>query len=498
MLRFDYEWIASNQNGSFSMGAIDRLPRRKYHSLLTQRTPLKGEPLNWILEILESINGEAIVNFNFGKEAVNSEKNYLKSFSWNAGLEWVYQVGPIRVTRKLSILPKSDIIQLDYEFSGIAGDPVVFEIRPLMLVRPWHQLTVENIFFNGAVEKKETYWQMTPYKGLGQFNFYSSQSESVQMVEQGTWFKNIFYQTEEERGYPCSEDAFVPAVWIFRITKNQKISFSMGTVTASTDMKNEEDHYSPALLKKSSNTYLKALYQSAESYIVKEKAGFTSIIAGYPWFESWGRDTMLALPGLLLATGKLKLATQLLNHWKDFFFLHVPSTARGEISESQKSGEQLNLTGKDTPLLFIRALRLLSEELSVGQKKELLTQIQPGLSLLIRDYIHGNVPGIKICTEGFWVEPGPFAAGWMDAIIDGVPVTPRHGFAVDLCALWIDSLSFAIRVEENPTLKCNLKDNSQISATELDDWKSLLNQNRSSFKKLFWSKESGYLASNSQ
>jgi hypothetical protein len=203
---------------------------------------------------------------------------------------------------------------------------------------------------------------------------------------------------------------------------------------------------------------------------------------------------MLALPGLLIATGKLKLATQLLYHWRDFFFLHVPSTARSEISESPKSGEHLNLTGKDTPLLFIRALRLLSEELSVGQRKELLSQIQPGLSLFIRNYIHGDVPGIKICSEGFWVEPGPFAAGWMDAIIDGVPVTPRHGFAVDLCALWIDSLSFAIKVEENPTLKCNLKDNSQISVTELDDWRNLLNQNRTCFKKLFWSKESGYLA----
>ena len=177
-----------------------------------------------------------------------------------------------------------------------------------------------------------------------------------------------------------------------------------------------------------------SLTAAADQFIVA-RGDQKTVIAGYHWFADWGRDTMIALPGLTLATGRFDVARSILLE----FAQHVD---RGMLpNRFPDAGEQPEYNTVDATLWFIEAIRKYLE--STGDFELLRARLYPVLSDIMQWHFRGTRHGIRVDSDGLLAcgEPG-VQLTWMDAKIGDWVVTPRHGKPVEIQALWYNALVF--------------------------------------------------------
>ncbi len=477
------EWLESNKTGSFVLGTKNRIPIRKYQSLLTMREPGTEEPLNVLAEVGESISvGEntfLLHNFNYQNVIYPRGFEHLTSFRHQPRPCWTYTIGKIKIFRTLDLDQEKDIVRVFYSVEGISS-PIIFRVEPLLTCRPWHQLTHENPFLDGNINKEKEGFSLQPYKNIPRL-YMKILGETAEFSSRGHWHKNVFYQIEAERGYDSHEDIYSPGALEIKLTKDAKFSFHFGEKDSKKSATTVSDMVEQAIVPGFSPSEFKT---SAEKFLIVKKSGAHSIIAGYPWFEDWDRDTMISLPGLCLSTGKKAFALEILkNYAKRTLKQVVPSAP-------VVSGVAQNIM-VDAPLLFIRALELYSSqttkngELKISAAKMAeLNELMPAVLHILNAFKNKLDPRVEVAANGlFYVKPGAYASTWMDVVIDGQPLTPRNGFAVDLNALFYNAVAF--------TLKWAKAEN-QISF--IREWEPILTLAKDSFIKYFWNESKGYLA----
>lgn len=202
-----------------------------------------------------------------------------------------------------------------------------------------------------------------------------------------------------------------------------------------------------------------------------------SVIAGYPWFGDWGRDTMISLPGLTLATGRVEEAAGILRTWaalvRDGLLPnHFPEEGGGEPAYHSV----------DAPLWFIHAI---GEHEAATGNPALAMELRPAVEAILGAYQHGTRFGIGVDpTDGLVrAGEGDVQSTWMDAKVNGVPVTPRHGKAVEIQALWVNALRRAARW-------ASLAGAAGAAAAHADE----AARAESSFRARFWRPDRGWLA----
>jgi glycogen debranching enzyme len=293
------------------------------------------------------------------------------------------------------------------------------ELRPLIAFRDYHATTHENAALRADVDVVPGGLKIAPYEGCPPMYLWHP---GGRFERTGSWYRNFEYDRERERGLDFREDLFQPFVLTIDLRGGQAISVIASlSPRARTGFSEQRESPRPS-----------QLAQAADRFLVKRGAGKT-VIAGYHWFTDWGRDTMIALPGLTLATGKPEVAREIL-------LAFAAAVDRGMLpNRFPDVGEQPEYNTVDATLWFFEAVRAYAES---TKDFDLIRQRFYGvLADIVAWHERGTRYGIRVRHDGLIAagEPG-VQLTWMDAKVGDWVVTPRMGKPVEIQALWYNAL----------------------------------------------------------
>ena len=468
------EIVRCSRTGSFATTTLCGLNTRKYHGLLiTPQDEFGGE--RHIL--VSGLNENIVVNDMDFHLAVRQYKGgvidpkgnkYLQKFSADSVPVYDYRVGKFNFRKELLFQHDADRLIIKYTFPDDA-DEVALQVEPLLAFRNIHQLTHANNDVHTDYQTVENGVGFCMYNGYTPVYFQFS--EPVGYEHHPDWYYNIEYEEELKRGYDGHEDLWCPGALTVKVSGTE-LYLCIGTEPIdskeiATLYKAEAEQHTPRY------NFASCLQNAAEQFIVKRN-GRTDVIAGYPWFGRWGRDTFIALPGLTLPLGKAKLfeevADTMIADLKDGLFPNIGI------------GSDAAYNSVDAPLWFVRALQIYSD--NTGKHKKVWTKYGEVVKKILTAYRNGTMNHIRMLDNGLIYAGGPgLALTWMDAIVDGRPVTPRTGCQVEINALWYNAVKFGL-------------DLARVSKDKefLTEWEPVVADFPNVFKDTFWSKEMGYLA----
>ena len=469
------EKLRTNRAGSYASSTIINCNTRSYHGLLVAPQPLINDDNHVLLsgldETLISNNFEFHLGSRMYQGGVMDPKGhkYLRDYEMDPIPRLVFRLGSIVLVKELIFTQKEDRILIKYTLEESVGE-VTFRFRPFLAFRSVHSLSKANTYVNTRFKpvKNGASWQM--YQGYSPV--YMQFSKKAEYVHVPDWYYNVKYIREQERGYDYLEDLYTPGYFETTLEKGESIVISAAL--------NEEN---PAYFKRKFVSEVKkrvprsnfenSLLNAAEEFIIQIK-NRTEIIAGYPWFGRWGRDTFISLPGLTLVKGDTKT------------FHAVAKTMLRELKEglfpNLGHGKEASYNSADTSLWFFWALHQYT--LMTGKTNGLWNSYGKAMKSILNHYKKGTRHQIRMHDNGLiWAgEPGN-AITWMDAVVAGKPVTGRIGFPVEINALWYEAIRFALQLAEEAG------DNGFVGR-----WKNYPEKIEKSFAEMFWDEEKGYLA----
>lgn len=464
------ELLRANRSGAFACTTLIHCNTRKYHGLLIVRQPQIDGEYHVLLSSIDETISQRGASFNLGIHkypGTYSPKGhkYLEDFTSYPIPKLTYRVGGVVLTRENILTADDDRILLRYTLED-AHSPTTLKLSPFLAFRGRHSLSKANTYVNRKFEPIENGASFCLYENYS--TLYMQLSKEAEFVAAPDWYYNIEYIEEKERGYEYLEDLYVPGYFEVPIKKGESIILSVGTspvLPSNLNMlfKKEVKHRKPR------NSFENCLANAAQQFFV-EHNDKTEIIAGYPWFGAWGRDTFIALPGLTLTQNDTKTFKAVI----DSAILQM----RGPLFPNV--GNRYNSV--DAPLWFIWAIQQYC--LHTGKHKAAWKEYGETIKTILYGYLNGTEYNIKMHENGliFAGEAG-HALTWMDAVIDGIPVTPRIGMPVEINALWYNAVCFALE------LAALTKDN-QFTA----EWQDLPNRIVLAFMDNFWDENKGYLA----
>lgn len=468
------EIIRSSRTGSFASSTIIGLNTRKYHGLfIVPQDKIDKERHVLVSNLNEAIiidNMEFHIGINQYKGNIIDPKGnkYLQQFVPYPIPTYQYRVGKFNFKKEILFLGDSDRVIIKYTILD-AFESASIQFQPLLAFRQIHALTHENNAVNTNFNSIEQGVEYCLYPNYTPVCFQAS--DKIYYEHGPVWYKNIEYEQEINRGYEGHEDLINLGKITVPIT-NAEIYLSIGTSPISP--KDIDTLFVNEMRKMTSHSsYFNCLHNAAEQFIVKRN-GKTEIIAGYPWFNRWGRDTFIALPGLTLAINKPDLCKDIIDS--------MLSEMQNGLFPNIGTGETASYNSVDAPLWFFRTLQIYTSY--TKSEKKIWKEYGEIIKWILNAYKKGALYNIKMLENGLIYAGGEgMALTWMDAIVNGVPVTPRTGCQVEINGLWYNALRFASEMAEYA------KDKEFI-----DEWKELIINFPATFKETFWSKEKGYLA----
>ena len=478
------EWIETNGLGGFASSTIAGLNTRRYHGLLVAATkpPVGRMVLLSKLEETLVIDGRRHdLSANRYPGVVHPQGYlYLKEFRQDPFPVFVYDVEGMEIEKSVFMVhgENSTVIQYAWRTQGRAAPGVcVLELRPLIAFRDYHTTTHENGALDPRLELAGNSVKVAPDQGLPPLYVTHAGAE---VHAAGDWYRNFEYDVERERGLDYHEDLFNPCVLIFDLNRDAQPSVLAsiappGSRLAS-ELRADEIARREAVRAHapSSEPLVQMLAAAADQFIVKRGDGST-VIAGYHWFSDWGRDTMIALPGLTLATRRYDTAKSILRA----FAAHVD---RGMLpNRFPDAGETPEYNTVDATLWFFEAVRALMA--STGDYEFVHASLYSVLADIVSWHERGTRYGIHVDSDGLLRagEPG-VQLTWMDARIGDWVVTPREGKPVEIQALWYN----ALRVIEELSSRYGY-------GQQAIHYREAADRARASFLEQFWNEQSGCL-----
>ncbi len=432
------EWLETNGIGGFASSTIWGMNTRRYHGLLMAATrPPVGRML-----LLSKFEETAIVDGKRFELSVNRYPGVLhpRGFEYQSAFRldpypvFCYEAGGVRMEKSVFMVHGENTTVVEYLL--LDGPECELEIRPLMAFRDYHSLTRENGAVRGDLMQAPGHVAFAAYQGLPTLRV---AHDGAVIEKTGFWYRNFEYDSERERGLDFAEDLYNPFLMRLPLAPGAPRAIVATTSDrtaqeAATLRKAELQRRCEVLTKAPRRTPLALnLTAAADHYIVSRGSGKT-IIAGYHWFSDWGRDTMIALPGIALVTGRHDAARAILSE----FARHVD---RGMLpNRFPDAGEEPEYNSVDAALWFFETthayLRYTQDEAFV------MCELYPKLKEIVDWHLAGTRFGIHVDDDGL-LHAGEAGTQltWMDAKVDGQAVTPREGKPVEVQALWYNALS---------------------------------------------------------
>lgn len=476
------EWLETNGIGGFASGTINGCNTRRYHGLLVAAT----KPPVGRLVLLSKFEETLIVNGNSYELGTNRYPGtvhpqgfqFLKAFRLDPFPVITFRVDGIEIEKTLFMVQGENTTVIEYALKSAPDSVTVkLELRPLIAFRDYHSLTHENGAISSRVDQQSELISVSPYQGLPGL-YLANNAQEVEST--GNWYRNFEYDAERERGLDFQEDLFSPCVLSFDLSSTRK-----ATVVASTephDVKSAEQYRAREISRRKENAgrspvnddFISSLTGAADQYIVS-RGDQKSVIAGYHWFSDWGRDTMIALPGLTLPTGRHDVARSILRTFSQ-------SVSQGMLpNRFPDAGETPEYNTVDATLWFFEAVRAYLAY--TGDLTFVQEELYDVLTDIINWHVRGTRFGIKLDSAGL-LNSGEDGVQltWMDAKVGDWVVTPRRSKPVEIQALWYNAICIMEELagctgDESAKKRYN-------SMAALTKW---------SFNRLLWNEKGGYL-----
>jgi len=435
------EWLLTNGLGGYSSSTILCCNTRKYHGLLVSNLT---EPVG--RHVLLSNTEESICAG--GKEFFLSTRDhpdvyyprgydYIDNVKVGRCVEFTYKIGDLYVKRDITMVQGKNILLMRYTYEcQTKHPPFVLRIKPLLAYRNFHNLTFENTYLQSKTTSLDNGFKMQPYQGMPEF-FMQIHGE-FEFVENPVWYKNIEYLVEEKRGFPFAEDLFVPGSFDIALKEQQQVIVSVSTEEITENLAElwEEEHIKRRVLYPIAQNIYEHFVNEGKKFIVTDGNNGLSILAGYHWFDSWGRDSLIALPGLTFCAGRMKEGIELVET--------IGKTIHKGLVPNCFSiaGDNHAYNSVDASLWYVWAVQKLLQHLP-DHANWVYEHVWSTIKDIIDNYKSGTIHDIYMDDQGL-IHAGNVHTQltWMDAQVNGGPVTPRHGYPVEINALWYNALAF--------------------------------------------------------
>lgn len=468
------EWLETNGLGSFACGTIAGANTRRYHGLLTAALKLPGGRMLLLSKLEETlVLNQRRIDFstNEYEGAIHpSGYRYLTNFRLDPFPVFAFDVEGLKLEKSVFMPYGSNAVQVEYRLlKNSSANNVTLELRPLIAFRDYHATTHENSALNPAVQSETNMASVQPYASLPRLYF---SHNATSCAAEGYWYRNFVYRVERERGLDFHEDLFNPLVlsWSLRQTQPAVVITSTEEIDIqnATALREKEVARRRAVIAKApnENSFVQTLTAAADQFLVRRSADWT-VIAGYPWFTDWGRDTMISLPGLTLFTGNAEIAKGILRG----FARH---TNQGMVPNRFTDSGGAEYNNVDATLWFFEAARAYAAV--TGDYQFIREELYQVFTNIIDFHIQGTRYNIKMAENSLLHAGAPGTQlTWMDAKIGDYVVTPRSGYPVEIQALWYN----ALRIMEDFTQRFG--DNSRAQ-----QYGKLAASAIESFNRLFW------------
>jgi predicted glycogen debranching enzyme len=487
-----HEWLVTNGLGGYASGTIAGLLTRRYHGLLIAALdpPHRRTLLLAQLDETVSYSGEDFqLSTNHWSDGTvePSGFKYLERFHLEGTTPvWAYTCRDALIEKRVWMEPGANTTYVSYKLRR-AVVPVVLFVKAIVNHRDHHS--------NTRAHDRQIEIQGAPNGVRVGQDLYLLSSEAT-LEPAFEWYENYYLSMEAYRGLPAVEDNLYAARFETQVSPGDSV-----TLVASTGPEADLDGraaftrrqaYEARLLQQSglddAPARVRHLVLAADQFIVQRATASgtappsgkdapdegKSIIAGYPWFSDWGRDTMISLPGLTLATGRKDLAATILRTYAAF-------VDEGMLpNRFPDGGEAPEYNTVDATLWYFEAIRAYRDANGEDRGTALVRDLYPVLQEIIRRHVEGTRYGIRMDPIDGLLASGEtgIQLTWMDAKVGDWVVTPRSGKAVEINALWYNAL-------------CSMAAFSTGLGEPATEYEALAGKTRAGFAR-FWSQELGY------
>src|SRR5579884_1634350 len=483
----DHEWLVTNGLGSYASGSLAGATTRSYHGLLVAALHPPVERFVLVTAVNEEVT---LLNGKPVKLGVNEYQDgtidpqgyrYLESVALEGDIPcFTYRLNDtLTLEKRIWMEYGQNTTFVRYTLHGTLNDDegqtgdgqrqeISLALLPFCLSRDYHSSTQGADDWHFIVENQGNRCRVRAFDTAPAYQLVMSPAATF--TPTGHWYWHVLHRRERERGLQDHEDVYQPGIFRIPIAPGMHATL---VLSAETELSRDfgsvrhEEAVTRALARhqqrikqllavadRSTDTLQESdpvrarLIVAADQFIVARpdysKATPTgtlwrlspdrkTIIAGYPWFTDWGRDSMISLPGLLLCTGRYSEARGLLKAFASF-------THNGLIpNRFPDSGETPEYNTADATLWMFHAI---DRYLSLTGDWSLLKELFPRLADIIQWHIHGTAYGICVDPDDGLLSSGVpgLQLTWMDAKVGDWVVTPRHGKPVEVNALWYNAL----------------------------------------------------------
>ena len=435
---FTKEWLATNGLGGYASGAVNGANTRQYHGLLVAALEPPTDRTVVVAKIEERILKDGqyhdISTNQYPKTVFPDGGRYLKDFDVDPTPTWQFGDNDWALYKNVQMISGSNTTVLTYGNCG--KRPFVLELHPLYAYNDFHTTFHEASCYNFFTEFHNDHIKTYPKYGS---NPVFTGWTAGQYFEARCWFKNIILSKGKARGLGSVCDYYRIGYLVHELQPGEELImyFTVEEGMVGKNIKKIPSYTGKKCTwnqEKPAHGFFHDLMVSGEQFLVNRKStNSMSIIAGYHWFTDWGRDTMIAMRGLTIATGKKELSKSILG---TFF----KSVDQGMIPDRfpDNSKDPVHYNTMDATLwLFVASY---DYHQKFGDKEFLEDHIGI-LKNILDQHIAGARYNIQITKEGFIYGGEPdVQLTWMDAIVGGKVITPRIGCPVEVNALWYNAL----------------------------------------------------------
>ena len=446
----DREWLVTNGLGGYGSGTVAGANTRRYHGFLMAsfKPPVERTLLVAKVDVEIGYLGRRypLACNEFEGGTVDPQGFvHLESFVVRHGIPlWRYAFADALLEQTIFMAPGANTSYLRLDVVRASG-PVHIALKPLLTYRDFHSQSRGARPFRATVEGAQPGCRVEAFDGARPFRLTASAGD---FAPGDTWYWNFLHREERARGLDALEDLWDPGTFSAEISAGDALVFTASSEPDALPKSAEvatrlvaQSQRLIAALPKTAPSWVRTLATASDQFIVRrgaQGAATASVIAGYPWFSDWGRDTMIALPGLTTVLGRFDAADAILRTYAGY--------VDGGMLPNRfaDSGESLEYNTADATLWMFHAL---NEHLEAKRDPELLRDLFPTLAAIVHAHVDGTRYGIQVDpTDGLLKagQPGTQLT-WMDAKHGDHVFTPRIGKPVEINALWLNALDVMVR-----------------------------------------------------
>jgi len=457
------EIFATNRAGGYCNTTIVGCNTRKYHGLLVAPIEQFGGENHILLSGVDETIVQHDKAFNLGIHRYGSVyeprgHKYIVDFEMDKNTAITYRVGGVLLRKEILLAHNKDQILLRYTLLE-AHSPTVLRLKPFLAFRNAHRLTQANMEVNTKYVPVEN--------GIGSQLYAPFPMLLMQLnvknefISNPDWYYGVTYQEEARRGFESQEDLFVPGYFETPIKKGQSITFSASLTPENPKLL--EGFFDRELEQRPPRDSYRHCLELASQQFIVHRNGNAHVMAGYPWNGYFALDTFVALPGLTLSVKEgVKTCKAVLD------------------TMMQKSPSKIE--SADASLWYFWTLQKYVEV--TKDPLALWTQFGSSMKEILVGYESGANPAIRLHENGLiWAEAPLKALTWMNAQVEGVPVTPRSGYQVEVNALWYNAVMFALEIARQAG------DNEFVK-----QWEEIPERTKANFMRAFWVESRKHLA----